>query len=202
MTLNHVGRVVSNNAEQAQILGVGLSELGYRVVPTAANFLYCDLGEDALAFAERLRGEGVSVRPLGGVGRAELYSGEYWDAGAESSFSECGAEGGWDHVPQGLKPSLLRRFIALALKALRHPKASSPKAAHKKPQHTKAAPPRSCGFRTALSKSDYQRNNISKNKLESTSLFDEAVEIDSKLHRCDISTGCPFDENRRSCVLS
>jgi len=66
--LNHVGRVVSNNVEQAQILGVGLSELGYRVVPTAANFLYCDLGEDALGFAERLRGEGVSVRPLGGWG--------------------------------------------------------------------------------------------------------------------------------------
>jgi histidinol-phosphate aminotransferase len=64
--LNHVGRVISNNAEQAQTLGVGLSELGYRVVPTAANFLYCDLGEDALGFAERLRGEGVSVRPLGG----------------------------------------------------------------------------------------------------------------------------------------
>ncbi|HEY6373279.1 MAG TPA: histidinol-phosphate transaminase [Candidatus Sulfotelmatobacter sp.] len=69
--VNHVGRVVSNNAEQAQILGVGLSELGYRVVPTAANFLYCDLGEDALGFAERLRGEGVSVRPLGGWGAPE-----------------------------------------------------------------------------------------------------------------------------------
>jgi histidinol-phosphate aminotransferase len=66
--LNHVGRVVENNADQAQILGVGLSELGFRVVPTAANFLYCDLGEDALGFAERLRGEGVSVRPLGGWG--------------------------------------------------------------------------------------------------------------------------------------
>jgi histidinol-phosphate aminotransferase len=66
--LNHVGRVVANNAEQAQILGVGLSELGYRVVPTAANFLYCDLGEHASGFAERLRGEGISVRPLGGWG--------------------------------------------------------------------------------------------------------------------------------------
>lgn len=66
--LNHVGRVVSNNAEQAQILGVALSELGYRVVPTAANFLYCDLGEDASSFADRLRAEGVSVRPLGGWG--------------------------------------------------------------------------------------------------------------------------------------
>jgi histidinol-phosphate aminotransferase len=66
--LNHVGRVVSNNAEQAQIVGVGLSELGYRVVPTAANFLYCDVGGDASGFAERLRGEGISVRPLSGWG--------------------------------------------------------------------------------------------------------------------------------------
>ncbi len=66
--LNHIGRVVANNADQAQILGVGLSEMGYRVVPTAANFLYCDLGEDALGFAERLREEGVSVRPLGAWG--------------------------------------------------------------------------------------------------------------------------------------
>jgi histidinol-phosphate aminotransferase len=65
---NHLGRVVANNAAQAQILGVGLSELGYRVVPTAANFLYCDVGEDASGFAGRLRGEGVSIRALGGWG--------------------------------------------------------------------------------------------------------------------------------------
>jgi histidinol-phosphate aminotransferase len=61
----YVEQVVSNNAAQAQVLGVGLSELGYRVVPTAANFLYCDVGEDAAEFAGRLRGEGVSVRALG-----------------------------------------------------------------------------------------------------------------------------------------
>jgi len=66
--LNHVQRTVANNAEQAEILRVGLSECGYRVVPTAANFLYCDVGEEASGFAERLRGEGVSVRPLGSWG--------------------------------------------------------------------------------------------------------------------------------------
>ncbi|HEY3973612.1 MAG TPA: histidinol-phosphate transaminase [Candidatus Sulfotelmatobacter sp.] len=63
--LNHIDRVVSNNASQAQILGVGMSELGFRVVPTSANFLYCDLGEEAAGFVGRLRDEGVSVRPLG-----------------------------------------------------------------------------------------------------------------------------------------
>src|SRR6266567_3363615 len=66
--VNHIERVVSNNAEQAQILGVGLSELGYRVVPTAANFLYCDVGQDAAGVAGRLREEGVSVRSLNGWG--------------------------------------------------------------------------------------------------------------------------------------
>jgi histidinol-phosphate aminotransferase len=66
--VNHIGRTVSNNAEQAQILGVGLSELGYRVVPTAANFLYFDAGEDAAGVAEQLRKLGVSIRPLGGWG--------------------------------------------------------------------------------------------------------------------------------------
>jgi len=61
----HLAKVVTNNATQAQILGVGLSELGYRVVPTWANFVYCDVGEDATGFAARLREEGISVRPLG-----------------------------------------------------------------------------------------------------------------------------------------
>jgi histidinol-phosphate aminotransferase len=61
----HVSRAVINNAEQAKILQEGLSEAGFTVVPTAANFVYCELGEDASRFADRLRGEGVSVRPLG-----------------------------------------------------------------------------------------------------------------------------------------
>lgn len=61
----HITRVIANNTTQAQVLGVGLSELGFRVVPTSANFFYCDVGGDAVEFAGRLRAEGVSVRPLG-----------------------------------------------------------------------------------------------------------------------------------------
>jgi histidinol-phosphate aminotransferase len=61
----HIQRVVENNASQARELTQGLSSLGYRVVPTAANFLFCDLGEDAAAVANRLQEEGVAVRPLG-----------------------------------------------------------------------------------------------------------------------------------------
>lgn len=64
----HVAHTILNNSEQAQILGVALSEMGFRVVPTWANFLYCDLGREAGEVAEKLRGQGIGVRPLGGWG--------------------------------------------------------------------------------------------------------------------------------------
>jgi histidinol-phosphate aminotransferase len=65
---DHVERVVENNAMQSRILTERLSGLGYRVVPTSANFLFCDLGEDASTFAKRLQDEGVAVRPLASWG--------------------------------------------------------------------------------------------------------------------------------------
>jgi histidinol-phosphate aminotransferase len=61
----HIRRVVENNVMQSHMLEVGLSGLGYRVVPTSANFLFCDVGEDAGGFANRLQEEGVAIRPLG-----------------------------------------------------------------------------------------------------------------------------------------
>lgn len=42
-----------------------MSAAGFTVVPTSANFVYCEVGEDASALAGRLRSEGISVRPLG-----------------------------------------------------------------------------------------------------------------------------------------
>jgi hypothetical protein len=62
--------LVTNNTEQAKILENGLSELGCRVIPTSANFVYCDVGNDAAEFARRLREKGVRVRPLGAWGSA------------------------------------------------------------------------------------------------------------------------------------
>ncbi len=64
----HVQRVVENNTIQSRDLAQGLIQLGYRVVSTWANFLFCDLGEGAAAFATRLQDEGVAVRPLGAWG--------------------------------------------------------------------------------------------------------------------------------------
>jgi histidinol-phosphate aminotransferase len=61
----YIQRVVENNTIQSRDLSQGLLGLGYRVVPTSANFLYCDLGESAVAVANRLQDEGVAVRPLG-----------------------------------------------------------------------------------------------------------------------------------------
>ncbi|MGA9979602.1 MAG: histidinol-phosphate transaminase [Candidatus Sulfotelmatobacter sp.] len=79
---NHIDRTLHLNADQAQVLTKGLSGLGYRVVPTWANFLYCDVRkdarkdvregvrEDALGFATRLQNDGAVVRPLGPWGAA------------------------------------------------------------------------------------------------------------------------------------
>ncbi len=61
----HTQRTLENNAEQAERLIATITELGYHPVPTWANFVYCELGDDAAAVAKRLQGEGVIVRPLG-----------------------------------------------------------------------------------------------------------------------------------------
>lgn len=66
--VDHIERSVSHNAEQAQKLSAGLSQLGFKVAPTWANFLYCEIREDAAHFSHRLREEGVSVRPLAAWG--------------------------------------------------------------------------------------------------------------------------------------
>jgi len=61
----HIQKTLKNNAEQAERLFASITELGYHPVPTWANFLYCELGDDAAAVAKRLQAEGVIVRPLG-----------------------------------------------------------------------------------------------------------------------------------------
>jgi len=61
----HVQKALVSNAEQADRLTENLRELGYEPVPTWGNFVYCELGEDATAVAQRLQSEGVIIRPLG-----------------------------------------------------------------------------------------------------------------------------------------
>lgn len=62
---DHILKAVKNNAEQSEILTTGLKHLTLPVPQTWANFLYCELGQDAADFAERLRTAGVVVQPLG-----------------------------------------------------------------------------------------------------------------------------------------
>ncbi|MGC1373174.1 MAG: histidinol-phosphate transaminase [Candidatus Sulfotelmatobacter sp.] len=64
----HTQRVAESNAVQSRFLAQELTGVGFHVAPTSANFLYCDVGEDASAFAGRLREEGVAVRPMGAWG--------------------------------------------------------------------------------------------------------------------------------------
>jgi len=64
---DHIQRAVENNFHGAQELSSRITELGLRVLPTWANFLYVDVGEDATQFARRLQTEGVIVRPLTGA---------------------------------------------------------------------------------------------------------------------------------------
>jgi histidinol-phosphate aminotransferase len=60
----HIQKTLQNNAEQAERLIAGMAALGCHPIPTWANFLYCELGEDAAVLAKRLQAEGVIVRPL------------------------------------------------------------------------------------------------------------------------------------------
>jgi histidinol-phosphate aminotransferase len=61
----HIRRAVENNAEQAEVLTAAMEKLGFPLPETWANFVYCELGRDAAAFADRLRVHGVVIQPLG-----------------------------------------------------------------------------------------------------------------------------------------
>lgn len=63
----HIRLSLENNAAGAQWLTERLTEMGVRVVPTWANFLFLDVNEDAALVAKRLQDEGVIVRPLTGT---------------------------------------------------------------------------------------------------------------------------------------
>jgi len=62
----HIRRTQENNAAGAKWIEQHVREMGFKVVPTWANFLFIELGEDASAVARRLQDEGVIIRPLTG----------------------------------------------------------------------------------------------------------------------------------------
>jgi histidinol-phosphate aminotransferase len=63
----HVQRAVESNAVGAKLLAPAIAETGIRVVPTWANFFFCDVGEDSGPLCDALQQEGVIVRPMRGL---------------------------------------------------------------------------------------------------------------------------------------
>ena len=64
----HVRRCVETNAVERKRLFDGLSNLGPRVAPSHANFIFIDVGPEAPTLAAELLQDGVIVRPLGWMG--------------------------------------------------------------------------------------------------------------------------------------
>jgi len=63
----HLKRALENNRAGAKYLATHMTDLGYKPLETWANFIYCEMHEDASALAKRLQGEGVIIRPLSGT---------------------------------------------------------------------------------------------------------------------------------------
>jgi histidinol-phosphate aminotransferase len=62
----HIRKTLENNAAGVEYLSNQIGAMGLRVVPTWANFLYVEVGEDAAALGKRMQDEGVIIRPLTG----------------------------------------------------------------------------------------------------------------------------------------
>lgn len=62
--LAHIRKAVENNTEQSEKLFQTISAMGIAVTPTWGNFLYCEMGRDARIVAERMKRDGILVRPL------------------------------------------------------------------------------------------------------------------------------------------
>ncbi len=63
---DHVKKTVENNARGAKLLTPAIAEMGIRVVPTWANFIFCHVGEEAAQLCQLLQEDGVIVRPMTG----------------------------------------------------------------------------------------------------------------------------------------
>ena len=62
---DHIRKAVENNTRESGRLLRQLSEFGFAVAETWANFVYCEVGRDAANLSEQMKAEGIMVRPLG-----------------------------------------------------------------------------------------------------------------------------------------
>jgi histidinol-phosphate aminotransferase len=68
---DHVTRCIETNAVERKRLSEGLTKLGFRPVPSEANFVFIVVGPGAAALCDDLLHMGVIVRPLGWMGFPE-----------------------------------------------------------------------------------------------------------------------------------
>lgn len=62
----HLQKALVNNLQGAKYVHNQLEDMGFKPLQTWANFIYCDVHEDASAVSRRLQNEGVIIRPLTG----------------------------------------------------------------------------------------------------------------------------------------
>jgi histidinol-phosphate aminotransferase len=60
----HLAKTVENNATQAERLRDAINNLGFRVPLTWANFIYCEIGQDAGGVTQKLQSKGIAVKDL------------------------------------------------------------------------------------------------------------------------------------------
>jgi histidinol-phosphate aminotransferase len=64
----HLERTVAVNRQGLERLRAGLTKVGLAVLPSAANFVLCDLGRPAAPVSDALQRQGVIVRPVANYG--------------------------------------------------------------------------------------------------------------------------------------
>jgi histidinol-phosphate aminotransferase len=63
---DHIAKSVRSNAVEAERLRRELSSLGISVVPTWANFLFCEIGDECPTLCQQLQDAGIIVRHMTG----------------------------------------------------------------------------------------------------------------------------------------
>ncbi len=67
----HLAKSVRSNASESERLRRELSALGISVVPTWANFLFCEVGDECASLCQQLQDAGVIVRHMVGSWNAQ-----------------------------------------------------------------------------------------------------------------------------------
>jgi histidinol-phosphate aminotransferase len=60
----HITKTVENNAIQAEKLRDAINNLGFQVPLTWANFIYCEIGQDAGGVTQKLQSRRIAVKDL------------------------------------------------------------------------------------------------------------------------------------------